>query len=83
MRVLACCPGNVRTELFERAGFDPAEVARMAMLAPEEVVEASLAALARGDVVCVPGERRRDAWLRRLLPRRGLARVAGVLERLG
>jgi hypothetical protein len=80
IRMLAVCPGNVWTELFERAGVDPATI--RSALQPAEVVEAALAALAAGEVVCVPGERGRDRFLRRLVPARLLERAAGVLARL-
>lgn len=86
VRLQLCCPGNVRTEIFARAGLDDAVIAGMDMLDPEEVVTASFGALERGRVLCVPGESRRDAWLRGLfglLPGAGLRRMAGVLERLG
>jgi uncharacterized protein len=56
VRVQALCPGPVcGTEFFARAGFDatvfPAEV----VMDPDDVVNASLAALAGGEVICVPG----------------------------
>ena len=52
----ALCPGPVRgTEFFARAGFDstvfPAEV----VMEPDEVVQASLAAPARRELLCIPG----------------------------
>ena len=80
--ILSLCPGNTRTELFARAGFTGEELARVALMEPEAVVDAALAALARGELVCVPGERGSQRLLRRLLPRRLLARAAGVLQRL-
>jgi hypothetical protein len=55
VRVQALCPGFTRTRFQERAGVDPETVPRFAWMTAEAVVEASLAALARGDVVCVPG----------------------------
>lgn len=82
VRILSVCPGNTRTELFARAGFTEEELARVELMEPEAVVDAALAALARGELVCVPGERGSQQLLRRLLPRRLLARAAGVLQRL-
>ncbi len=82
VRMLSLCPGNTRTELFANAGFSPAEIAGLAMLAPEEVVEAALTALARGEHVCVPGEGRLQRFLRRCAPRDLVVRAAGVLQRL-
>ncbi|MEM7308787.1 MAG: SDR family NAD(P)-dependent oxidoreductase [Planctomycetota bacterium] len=82
VRILSLCPGNVRTELFERGGLDPETIAALAMLEPEQVVDEALAALAAGATVCVPGEGGRDRALRRLLPRAVLRKAAGVLQRL-
>jgi hypothetical protein len=55
VRVQALCPGFTRTRFQESAGIDPESVPRFAWMSAESVVEASLAGLARGDVVCVPG----------------------------
>jgi short-subunit dehydrogenase len=55
VRVQALCPGFTRTRFQERAGVDPETVPRFAWMTPEAVVDASLDALARGDVICVPG----------------------------
>jgi hypothetical protein len=81
VRILSLCPGNVRTELFANAGFRADEIAHMAMLAPDEVVAAALDALERGEVTCVPGERRAVRVLRAVLPRRLAGKLARVLER--
>jgi short-subunit dehydrogenase len=52
----ALCPGPVGdTEFFARAGFDPTVFPAEVVMDPDAVVEASFAALARGEVVCVPG----------------------------
>ncbi len=53
VRVQALCPGIVRTELHEVAGYDVSHVP--AMLEADDVVRASLAALALGEIVCMPG----------------------------
>jgi short-subunit dehydrogenase len=64
IRVQALCPGYTRTEIHytdSMTDFDPARVpAAMWMEAPE-VVSLSLAALATGPVVLVPGEGNRAA----------------------
>lgn len=52
VQVQALCPGIVRTELHEVAGYDVSRVPFM--LEPEDVVRASLAAVRLGEVVCVP-----------------------------
>ena len=55
VRVQALCPGFTRTRFQERAGVDPATVPRFAWMSAEAVVDASLASLARGELICVPG----------------------------
>ena len=55
VRVQALCPGFTRTRFQERAGVDPSTVPGFAWMSAESVVEASLEALARGELVCVPG----------------------------
>src|SRR5499426_4034498 len=55
VHVQALCPGFTRTRFQERAGVDPGTVPRFAWMSAEAVVGASLASLARGELVCVPG----------------------------
>jgi uncharacterized protein len=52
VRVQVVCPGVVRSEFHARQGIDMSQVPRME---PDDVVEASLADLAAGIVVSVPG----------------------------
>lgn len=52
LQVQVVCPGVVRSEFHTRQGMDMSAVPRME---PGQVVEASLADLARGQVVSVPG----------------------------
>jgi short-subunit dehydrogenase len=54
VRVQALCPGVVRTEFHERVGADPSRFPPEIIMSPEDVVEASLAALKSGDVICIP-----------------------------
>jgi short-subunit dehydrogenase len=54
VRVQALCPGVVRTEFHERMGQDPSRLPAAIVMTPEDVVEASLAGLRLGEVVCVP-----------------------------
>jgi hypothetical protein len=83
VRVQVLLPGFTRTEFQERAGIDTRAIPGFAWMEPEEVVEASLAGLERGQVVCVPGlGNRLLAPLQRLLPRALVRRVIGAsLER--
>lgn len=55
VRMLAVCPGPVRTEFGAVAGVDESKAPAFAYISAEEVVEDSLAALARGQDVVVPG----------------------------
>ena len=52
LRIQALCPGVVATEFHERQGLDLSKVPRMSA---DDVVTASLRALAIGEVVCAPG----------------------------
>ena len=55
VRVQALCPGVVATEFHEQAGISPGAYPASLVMSPEDVVQASLAGLALGEVVCVPG----------------------------
>jgi short-subunit dehydrogenase len=50
------CPGLVKTEFHQVAGFDRAQLPFPPM-EPEEVVDASFAGLELGEVICMPGLR--------------------------
>jgi short-subunit dehydrogenase len=69
VKVQALCPGVVRTEFHDHIGGRPAGAP---VLEPAEVVDASLAGLALGEVICVPQLRDTDAILRIAEARRGL-----------
>lgn len=76
VRVLALCPGYVRTEFHQRAGIDMSRTPRRLWLDADAVVADGLRALARGDVVRVVDWRYRMlVGAIRLLPRR-LVRAA-------
>ena len=57
VRVVAVCPGYVRTDLHRRAGLDhlTESVPGWMWLTPEDVVRATMRALGRGKIVVVPG----------------------------
>ncbi len=70
VRVQALCPGLTRSDFHSRMGVGRSKGAALWMT-PERVVRASLAGLARGSVVCVPGLLNRLVLAAsRLLPRR-------------
>jgi len=54
VRMQALCPGVVRTEFHERMGQDPSRIPAAIVMTPEDIVEASLAGLRLGEVICVP-----------------------------
>jgi short-subunit dehydrogenase len=56
VRVQALCPGWTRTEILEAAG-RPWDVPEAYTMGPEEVVEASLAGLRLGELICCPSLR--------------------------
>jgi hypothetical protein len=53
VRVQALCPGVVRTEFHEVQGMDASRFP-VGIMAPEDVVAASLAGLERDEVICIP-----------------------------
>ncbi len=55
VRVLALCPGFVRTEFHDVADIEASVIPPPAWLDQADVVQAALAALTRGQAVCVPG----------------------------
>ncbi len=82
VRVQALCPGFTRTEFQQRAGVDVSRVPQAAWMAPEAVVESSLAGLRRGDLVYVPGLANRVvSTLVSAVPRSLSRRVAAALVR--
>jgi hypothetical protein len=70
VRVQALCPGFTVTEFHDVMGFDRKQVPASWWMSAEEVVEASLRGLRRGDLIVVPGWRYKlIVWLLRLTPR--------------
>jgi short-subunit dehydrogenase len=53
VRVQALCPGVVRTEFHEVQGMDASRFP-VGIMSPEDLVAASLAGLARDEVICIP-----------------------------
>jgi short-subunit dehydrogenase len=82
VRVQALCPGPTRTGFQKRAGIDTSQFPSFIWMTPDAVVDASLAALERGEVVCVPGLANRTlAGITGAVPRSLVRRVAGALGR--
>jgi len=71
VRFQALCPGPFHTEFGEVAGIDDGGFPAFTVLRPEQVVNASLRALAKGKEICIPGvAMRTTAWLTARLPSR-------------
>ncbi len=80
--VQALCPGFTHTEFQGRAGVDTRQIPERAFQTPEQVVDASLAALRRGRAVCIPGLHNKAlAVVSSKSPRTVVRRVAGVVGR--
>jgi short-subunit dehydrogenase len=54
IRVQVVLPGLTRTEIYQRAGIDPARFASSMMMGVEELVDAAMAGLDQGEVVTIP-----------------------------
>jgi short-subunit dehydrogenase len=54
VQVQTLCPGVVQTEFHEHVGIDPNRYPAAMVMKPEDVVQASLAGLKLGEVICVP-----------------------------
>jgi short-subunit dehydrogenase len=54
VRAQALCPGLIATEFHERVGANLAAFPAAVVMSPQDVVQASLAGLVLGEVVCVP-----------------------------
>jgi short-subunit dehydrogenase len=77
VRVMALCPGYVRTEFHERAGIDMSQTPSWLWMEADEVVSVALRDLARGRLVSVPGATYKVvAFGLRHLPRGLLQRVS-------
>ena len=76
VRVLALCPGFVRTEFHQRAGIDMSSSPSFVWLSADDVVDAGLRALADNAVVSIPSLRYKMVVIAiKLLPRRLVRRV--------
>lgn len=77
VRLMALCPGFVRTEFHERAGMDAGRVPRWMWLDAGRVVDAALSDLARGRTLSIPDPRYKAMMgLAKLTPRAVLSRAS-------
>ncbi|MFF3764620.1 SDR family NAD(P)-dependent oxidoreductase [Streptomyces sp. NPDC001922] len=81
VRLMALCPGFVRTEFHERAGMDTGSVPGWLWLDADRLVAAAMKDLARGRTLSVPDPRYKAlAGLAKLAPRGALS---GITSRTG
>jgi hypothetical protein len=80
VRVQALCPGYTRTEFQTTAEYETSRIPKAVWQRPEQVVDASLAALDKGKALCVPGPHNKVAAVGSgFLPRVVRRRLAGAL----
>jgi short-subunit dehydrogenase len=80
VRVQCLCPGYTRTEFQTTAEYETSRIPKALWQAPEQVVDTSLAALAKGKVLCVPGVHNKVAAVGSgFLPRVVQRKLAGAL----
>lgn len=82
VRLMALCPGFVRTEFHQRAGMRTDAIPGWMWLDADRVVDAGLKALARGRTLCIPSARYKTLMgAARLLPRRALGGMSARAAR--
>ncbi|WP_069814550.1 SDR family NAD(P)-dependent oxidoreductase [Streptomyces sp. TP-A0874] len=82
VRLMALCPGFVRTEFHQRAGMDADRIPGWMWLDADRLVAAALRDLARGRTVSVPDPRYKAiTGLLRLAPRQAVSRVSSSAGR--
>lgn len=82
VRLMALCPGFVRTEFHQRAGMSVDGIPSWMWLEADRVVDAALKDLARGRTLCVPDPRYKTLiGASKLVPRGLLGRVSSTSGR--
>jgi short-subunit dehydrogenase len=82
VRLMALCPGFVRTEFHERASIDSSAIPSWAWLDADKLVTAAMKDLSRGKTISVPDPRYKTAMgVTKLLPRELLTRVSSTTRR--
>ena len=82
VRVQVLCPGFTRTEFQSRAEVNAEGIPNLLWMSAESVVDASLRALERGSVICIPGLRNRVyGWGLGMAPRTLVRRIGGLIGR--
>jgi len=82
IRVQALCPGYTKTDFHPRLGLSTSRRLVFAFMPPERVVDASLRALSRHAVICVPGAGYKlAAAVGRFAPRRVMYWLANIARK--
>ncbi|MEC4017445.1 SDR family NAD(P)-dependent oxidoreductase [Streptomyces sp. H27-D2] len=82
VRLMALCPGFVRTEFHERAGMETSNIPSWMWLDADKLVAAALRDLARGKTLSIPDPRYKAiSGLVKLAPRGALSRVTSSTGR--
>ncbi|WP_248963968.1 SDR family NAD(P)-dependent oxidoreductase [Sphaerisporangium perillae] len=82
VRVMALCPGFVRTEFHDRASIDTSAIPGFLWLSADRVVDAAMRDFARGLPVSVPDPRyKMIVAVARYVPRGVVARVSAIIGR--
>ena len=82
VKVLATCPGFVRTEFHDRAGIDMSASSESWWLTVDNVVDLAFRDLARGKVLSVPGKKYKViAAASHFAPRNTVRRLEGLRRR--
>ncbi len=80
VRVQALCPGYTRTEFQTTAEYETSRIPKAVWQRPEQVVDASLAALDKNKILCIPGPHNKVAAVGSgFLPRSVRRKLAGSL----
>jgi uncharacterized protein len=80
VRVQALCPGYTRTEFQTTAEYETSRIPKAVWQRPEQVVDASLTALEKNKVLCIPGPHNKVAAVGSgFLPRVVRRKLAGTL----
>jgi len=81
IKVMALCPGFVRTEFHDRGGINMSKLPKAGWLDVDDVVSAGLADLARGRVVSIPSKRFKTvSFLSRHAPRAAVRKASSTIQ---
>ena len=77
IRIQAVLPGATATELWEKAGLRLKDLPASIVMSPEDMVDAALVGLDKGELVTIPGLHDSDEWTRFETARRAISKRFG------